>query len=518
MRRTGLKKGVLVFLLIIAFVLSSRIFAIGEEYPTPEEQNPLILQTFYWEMGTGEYARKFPAEKDLWRLLTKRAPDFAELGFTALWLPPAGKGTNRMDVGYGIYDPWDLGEFNQKGTVRTKYGTKDELVEAIVALQRCGLQVYYDAVLNQRLGADRTEKVPLPGGETLETWTIFSGMKGRNKYYDQAAEGDWNWQCFDGIDVDARGNSIGPTLFAGKSWDQSFDQDYLLGCDVDYQNEKVVEEAIAWGKWLVQELGVDGFRLDAAKHIDTPFLKRWLDEVQASTDKELFIMAEVWYSNTMSLQFYLALFNEQKIKLFDFPLREQFGLLRDGRLNMNSLGSAGLVNKRTDHAVTFIDNHDTFRDGLASTPISKRKCQAYAYILTRAEGYPVVFWRDLYNNGLYDEMVKIIQARKDFAYGPGYEGELNDPKVYAYVRAGLVEVEGSGLVLMLSSGESQQTIEKRVNARKPNTVYYDFTGNIKQEVQTDHEGYGIFKVRDSAEQGWSIWVPAAHASYLNITK
>ena len=121
MRRDARNKGIFALLLIIALVISSQIHANGGRYPTPEEQNPLILQAFYWEMGTGQYAREYPEEKDLWRLLAKRAPEFADLGFTALWLPPAGKGTGRYDVGYGVYDPWDLGEFDQKGTVRTKW-------------------------------------------------------------------------------------------------------------------------------------------------------------------------------------------------------------------------------------------------------------------------------------------------------------------------------------------------------------------------------------------------------------
>ena len=35
------------------------------------------------------------------------------------------------DVGYSVYDLYDLGEFNQKGTVETKYGSKDEYLSAI---------------------------------------------------------------------------------------------------------------------------------------------------------------------------------------------------------------------------------------------------------------------------------------------------------------------------------------------------------------------------------------------------
>jgi len=406
-----------------------------------------------------------------------------------------------------VYDPWDLGEFNQKGTIRTKYGTKEELVKAVDALHRYGIKVYYDAVLNHRIGADEREKVPLPGGGTLDTWTLFSGMKGRKAYYDQAGEWEWNWQCFDGTDSDAS-KVIGATLFMDKTWDKSFDQDYLMGCDVDYENEKVVAETIAWGKWLVREIGIDGFRLDAAKHVDTEFLKRWITEVQACTDKDLFFLAEAWYENTMSLLFYVSLFNNLDVKMFDFPLRSQFELLRDGRLNMSSLGSAGLVNKKPNQAVTFVDNHDTFRDGLDSpAPIFRRKGQAYAYILTREGGHPVVFWRDLYNNNMRSQLEKIILARKHFAYGPGYEGETNDPEVYAYVRAGLAGVPGTGLVLLISSGDSGSLSVERINARQPHQVFYDFTGNIKTEVETDGEGYGDFPVINSADQGWSIWVP-----------
>ncbi len=45
-----------------------------------------------------------------------KAEKIAELGITALWLPPAYKGIGGKDeVGYGVYDIYDLGEFDQKG-------------------------------------------------------------------------------------------------------------------------------------------------------------------------------------------------------------------------------------------------------------------------------------------------------------------------------------------------------------------------------------------------------------------
>ena len=61
----------------------------------------------------------------LWNKIKEEADDLSSLGITSVWLPPAYKGINgKNEVGYGVYDLYDLGEFNQKGSIPTKYGTK----------------------------------------------------------------------------------------------------------------------------------------------------------------------------------------------------------------------------------------------------------------------------------------------------------------------------------------------------------------------------------------------------------
>jgi len=113
--------------------------------------NGVMMQYFHWYN---------PADGALWDQVAARAPELAQAGFTALWLPPAYKGAGGADdVGYGVYDMYDLGEFDQKGSVRTKYGTREKYLAAIQALHKAGLQVYADTVLNHRLGADDTELV-----------------------------------------------------------------------------------------------------------------------------------------------------------------------------------------------------------------------------------------------------------------------------------------------------------------------------------------------------------------------
>src|SRR5690606_12519874 len=79
----------------------------------------------------------------LWRELAERARELKNLGSTAIWLPPANKCMGGGgDTGYAAYDLYDLGEFDQKGSVRTKYGTRDEFLAAVQAVQDTGMHAY----------------------------------------------------------------------------------------------------------------------------------------------------------------------------------------------------------------------------------------------------------------------------------------------------------------------------------------------------------------------------------------
>ncbi len=91
-----------------------------------------------------------------------------------------------------------------------------------------------------------------------------------------------------------------------------------------------------------------------------------------------------------------------------------------------------------------------------------------------------------------NELDKLLEVRKYFAYGPGYEVDNNDEDVYSYVREGLEEVEGDGLVLMISDGESGEIISKRINSRQPNTTFYDYTGHVQGKIITDERGVWRF--------------------------
>jgi alpha-amylase len=84
---------------------------------------------------------------------------FSKLGITSVWFPPAYKGTNGgYSIGYDAYDLYDLGEFDQKGTIPTKYGTKNDYLKAIKALKKQNIEMIVDIVLGHKAGGDELEK------------------------------------------------------------------------------------------------------------------------------------------------------------------------------------------------------------------------------------------------------------------------------------------------------------------------------------------------------------------------
>ena len=131
-----------------------------------------------------------------WKRCARRRRKICGIGITQVWLPPAYKGTCQEDVGYGVYDMYDLGEFYQKGTVRTKYGTKEEYLEAIRAFQDAGIRVFADIVLNHRMGGDELEEVTavadspddrnrqIGGEQTVKVWSRFTFPGRKGKYSD----------------------------------------------------------------------------------------------------------------------------------------------------------------------------------------------------------------------------------------------------------------------------------------------------------------------------------------------
>lgn len=113
-------------------------------------QNDVMMQAFYWNVPVDEVNKN----GTWWDVLRTQCPEIKSAGFNALWVPPPSKGNwGISDAGYGIYDHYDLGAYNQKGSVETRYGSKAELLSFIsTAHASPRLDVFADAVLNHTYG------------------------------------------------------------------------------------------------------------------------------------------------------------------------------------------------------------------------------------------------------------------------------------------------------------------------------------------------------------------------------
>ena len=127
--------------------------------------NKTMMQFFEWYL---------PNNQLHWKRAEAQAAELKRTGVNMVWLPPAYKGAaGPASVGYDVYDMYDLGEFDQKGAISTKYGTRADYLTAVSALQQAGIQVLCDIVLNHRMGADATEQVMVIDG--LEHTPAFIG-------------------------------------------------------------------------------------------------------------------------------------------------------------------------------------------------------------------------------------------------------------------------------------------------------------------------------------------------------
>ena len=109
-------------------------------------QNDVMMQAFYWDVPVDNQN----LNGSWWDTLSAKASGMKSAGFTGIWVPAPSKGNFGIwDMGYGIYDHYDLGNYNQKGTTETRFGSRSELESMISTMhQSPKIEVYADIVLN----------------------------------------------------------------------------------------------------------------------------------------------------------------------------------------------------------------------------------------------------------------------------------------------------------------------------------------------------------------------------------
>lgn len=490
--------------------------------------NPTMLQSFHWytEGNSAHYNH------------IKDASDWLkELGISAVWFPPAYKSAGGgFSVGYDPYDLFDLGEFDQKGTISTKYGTKEQYVEVCKTLQEKGISVIADIVLNHKAGGDEKERFHavkvdpenrqhnLSEPFEIESYTKFT-FPGRGTTY---SDFEWNFQCFSGVDY-AEGQEEGIYQIIhdhGDGWEEMTDgekgnYDYLMYNDIEHRNPHVREELNYWGKWYHEQIFFDGVRLDAVKHQSPKFYREWLMLLRANTGKNLFAVGEYWAPGRVDLLQKYIENTEGSMSLFDSSLQHNLHTAsRQGAdYDLRTIFDETLTLADPLHSVTVVDNHDTQPLQQLEAPVEEWfKPIAYALILLRENGYPCVFAPDLFGAHYIDKdkegndqeiflnkvakIEELLKARQYFAYGPQTD-YFDDANCIGWVRGGNEEHAGCAVVL---SNKDACTKPMEVGAHLAGRAFYDYLGWFQERIVIDENGWGNFPVPAGNVSVWTLEV------------
>jgi alpha-amylase len=487
-----------------------------------------LIQLFHWYT---------PSDGSFWKHVAEIAPTLSELGITAAWLPPACKAAaGGVSVGYDIYDLYDLGEFDQKGTVRTRYGTRAEYEQAIKSLQHHGIQVLVDIVLNHLGGGDETETMmavrvnpdnrnePLGEPEEIEAFTKFTYPAREGKY----SEFVWTHQCFSGVDYNKRtGESAIYSIFQewGDDWeemisDEKGNYDYLMFNDVEFRNPAVREELYRWGHWYQDAVHFDGLRLDAVKHISPRFYNEWLARLRHDTGRELFAVGEYWAPGNLDLLLRYLDATEGNMHLFDSALHHKLHTAsQSGKdFDLATILDNTLMLAAPHKAVTVVENHDTQPLQSLEAPVEAWfKPIAYALILLREEGYPCIFYPDLFGAHYTDkgrdgndheiflpaieELPVLLRTRRDHAHGMQHM-YFDHANCIGFTREG--DEEHSGCAVLISNGDDGFN-SMEVGARYSGQAFVDLLCKIDGKVIINEAGWGEFQVKAGTV---SVWAPA----------
>ncbi|KEF54705.1 alpha-amylase [Exophiala aquamarina CBS 119918] len=484
--------------------------------PTPE--NYCMLQGFEWNV---------PADQKQWARLQNALEGLKKTGVDNVWLPPACKGAGGGKAnGYDVYDLYDIGEFEQKGSRATKWGTREELDQLAQKAEELGVGLYFDAVLNHKAGADnkekcrvievdqnnRTEEIGEP--KEIEAWLGFDFPGRGDKYSSQK----YHWEHFSGTDYDAGNDKTGIYRILGdnKHWsnsvgDESGNADFLMFADVDYSHPEVIGDVIHWGEWVVREFKLRGFRFDACQH----FSERFTNEFVANLEKhfgegKLFLVGEFWVGDVDQLLAYLDEMHH-KFSLYDTPLLNNFSQISTTEKgDLRKVFDKSLVQAKPDSAVTVVMNHDTQPGQTVATPIEGFfKPLAYALILLRNQGYPCVFYGDLYGiKGEHEEppscggkLPHLILARKLFAYGDQDDYFDDEPTCLGFVRRGTHDRPDGLAVVLSNAGPGQKRMF--VGDAHKGEVWSDILGWQTDEVTIEDDGFGDFMCSGTSV---SVWV------------
>jgi alpha-amylase len=371
----------------------------------------VMIQGFYWE------PYKYQTEK-WYQTLKNKATEIGNAGINVLWMPPSSACSDQR--GYLPTSYWDLNT--------STYGSYTQLTEANAALHSAGVKTLADIVINHRNGT--------------RAYADFTNP---------------NWDCsalLQDDEVSGISGQIQPC--SGRSDNEGGDRmvnqffKYDSARDINHSNV-TVQNDIKQYQNLLKQAGFDGWRYDLSHGYPG-----WANKLYNDASNPYMSVGEVWWDFSGSNLFGISQFLDKWVNstnsssyAFDFATKIALAeVFRNGSNNYGLLKTTagkpmGFIGINPARAVTFIENHDTWRQEINeynyfAISDGSKHIQSYAYILTHP-GVPCVFWDHFFKwgAGMQTEIKKLIQVRK--LQGLHSESKVNIVKAETGLYAAIID-------------------------------------------------------------------------------
>ena len=327
----------------------------------------------------------------------------ASLGVEGIWLSPIFRSPS-----YHKYDTTDY------YTVDSDFGTMDDLKELAAECHKRGIKLILDLVINHT-------------GSHNQWFVDF-----RNAH----VTGDTSSPYYDFFSW----NDTGST--GGRSFAKLGSSDHYYECnfsgdmpELNYDNPAVYDAILEVARYYLEDIGVDGFRFDAAKYIyfgenarSAEFWKKYMTDLRA-IKPGIFTVGEVWDSDMVTAQYFPAL------DCFNFTMAQVEGLISSTTKRGNVNGFTSYIeyyinNIRKDrpdaNLISFIANHDTDRAaGYMTYASGYAKMAASLYLLAPGSSF-IYYGEEIAMKGSRGSANTDANRRLAMLWGDG--DTVRDPK------------------------------------------------------------------------------------------
>lgn len=284
-----------------------------------------------------------------------------DLGINGIWLMPIHPSPSYH--GYDVVDYYD---------VNPEYGTLDDFKNLVKEAHKRGIKITIDWVLNHTSTQNQWFIESQNPQSPFRNWYLWSTSNPGSERWHVAKNGDYYYGIFD----------------------QAMP-------DLNYDNPEVKAEMKKVVKFWLEDIGVDGFRLDAARHIfeeganieNLPQTHAWYKELRPfykEINPNAMTVGEIWTKSEI-VSTYLQ--GDELDLAFDFDLAKNIVFSAGTNTPKYAFDALNKDNSlfKPGQFATFLTNHDQER-AMSTLGDNLESAKNAAFILLTSPGVPYIYY------------------------------------------------------------------------------------------------------------------------------